>query len=80
MFVSQMMIQGMWNNKSSLLQLPHLSLEELRLIIARKVHRIIFGRCQSFYHIVYSVTSIKMRENQYDATCKSNATISDKNS
>ncbi|XP_068697913.1 translocation protein SEC63 homolog [Montipora foliosa] len=36
MFVSQMMIQGMWNNKSSLLQLPHLSLEELRLIIARK--------------------------------------------
>ena len=35
--VSQMMVQGLWDNKSPLLQLPHLNQENLRHFTTKKV-------------------------------------------
>jgi len=37
MRVSQMVIQGLWDNKSPLLQLPHLNQENLRHFNTKKV-------------------------------------------
>jgi len=37
MRVSQMMIQGLWDNKSPLLQLPHLNQDNLRHFTTKKV-------------------------------------------
>ena len=37
MRVSQMMVQGLWDNKSPLLQLPHLNQENLRHFTTKKV-------------------------------------------
>ena len=37
MRISQMMIQGLWDNKSPLLQLPHLNQENLRHFNTKKV-------------------------------------------
>ena len=38
MRVSQMMVQGLWDTKSPLLQLPHLNQENLRHFTTKKVH------------------------------------------
>ena len=37
MKVSQMVVQALWDNKSSLLQLPHISEDQLRHFVTRKV-------------------------------------------
>ena len=42
MRVSQMIIQGLWDTKSPLLQLPHLSQENLRHFTTKKVEDLDF--------------------------------------
>ena len=38
MKVSQMVVQALWDNKSSLLQLPHITEDQLRHFVTRKVY------------------------------------------
>ena len=51
MKVSQMVVQALWDNKSSLLQLPHISEDQLRHFVTRKVRTRVCHHVYSCYHL-----------------------------
>ena len=43
MKLSQMIVQGLWENKSPLLQLPHMNEQMLRHFVTKRVRSVIFS-------------------------------------